>query len=67
MLKGVSGAIAIALSFLALPGTADAMIGFPNQCWPDCQSWLENQQCQAWYGPLWYYCGWANGITYCCY
>lgn len=66
MFKSLSEAAGIALSFVALAGTADAGVPLPYSCWPNCNDYLENQQCMAWYGPAWYYCGWSNGITYCC-
>jgi hypothetical protein len=66
MLRGLSEAAAIALSFVALVAPAEAMIEMPDQCWPNCQAWYETLQCQAWYGPAWSYCGWSNGYTWCC-
>lgn len=66
MLKALSEAAAFALSFVAVIGTTEAGIPLPMQCWPECQWWLENQECQAWFGSDWYYCGWAYGWTYCC-
>jgi hypothetical protein len=66
MLKRLSEAAAIALSLVAVVGPAQADLPLPEQCFPDCQWWLENQECQAWFGSSWYYCGWANGWTYCC-
>ena len=67
MFKRLSEAAAIALTLVAVLGPMEAGIAFPDQCWPNCNEWLENQECQGWYGPLWYYCGWANGYTYCCF
>jgi hypothetical protein len=66
MLKALSEAAALALSFAAVVETAEAGSALPFQCFPNCQEWLENQECQAWFGPAWYYCGWSNGWTYCC-
>jgi hypothetical protein len=66
MLKGLSEAAAAALSFIAVIGTAEAGIPYPDACFPDCQAWYETQQCQAWFGPGWTYCGWSNGYTWCC-
>jgi hypothetical protein len=66
MLKSLSEAAAVALSFVAVVGTAHAEIQVPDQCWPYCSEWLENLQCQAWFGPSYTYCGWVNGYTYCC-
>jgi hypothetical protein len=66
MLKGLAEAAGIALSLVTVVETAQADIEFPDQCFPDCNSYYENLECQAWLGPNWYYCGWANGWTYCC-
>jgi hypothetical protein len=66
MLRGLSEAAGVALSFIAAVGEAEANIGYPDQCFPDCQAVYENQQCQAWFGPAWSYCGWSNGYTWCC-
>jgi hypothetical protein len=66
MLKGFAEAAAFALSFVAVVETAEAAIPLPFECYPNCQEYLENQECQAWFGPDWYYCGWSNGWTYCC-
>lgn len=67
MLKRLGEAAAFGLSMVAVVDTVDAMAPFPMQCWPDCNSILENGECQAWFGFYWYYCGWNNGWTYCCY
>lgn len=66
MLKRLSEAAAIALSLVAVIGPAESAVPLPEQCYPNCQEWLENQECQAWFGSSWYYCGWSNGWTYCC-
>ena len=67
MFKTLSQAIGFALSLVTLLGPVYSQdVPLPAQCWPDCASWLENQQCQAWFGTDWYYCGWNNGWTYCC-
>ncbi len=66
MLRRLSEAAAVALSFIAVVDSAYAVVVYPDQCWPNCQEWLENQQCQAWFGPGWTYCGWSNGYTWCC-
>lgn len=66
MLKGLAEAAGVALSLVTLIGTAQADVDFPDQCAPDCNAWAENLECQAWFGPNWFYCGWANGWTYCC-
>jgi hypothetical protein len=66
MLRALSEAAAIALSLVALVGPSEAGVDFPDQCWPNCVQWYETQQCQAWFGPTWYYCGWSNGYTWCC-
>jgi hypothetical protein len=66
MLKGLSEAAAIALSLVAVVGPANADIAFPDQCWPNCEAWAENAECQGWFGFMWTYCGWSNGYTYCC-
>lgn len=68
MLKALAQGAGVALTLMAVidPMPSDAMIAFPDQCWPDCMAYYENQQCQAWFGSSWYYCGWNNGYTYCC-
>ncbi len=66
MLKRLSEAAAIALTLVAVVGPMEASVDFPDQCWPNCNSWLEDQECKQWFGPLWYYCGWGHGYTYCC-
>jgi|HubBroStandDraft_4_1064222.scaffolds.fasta_scaffold533914_2 hypothetical protein len=66
MFKTLSQGVGFALSLVTLLGSVHGEIPFPEQCWPDCNAYLENQECQAWFGPSWYYCGWANGWTYCC-
>jgi len=67
MFRTLSQAVGFALSILTLmETTANADIMAPAQCWPDCSSTAENQQCQAWFGSTWYYCGWNAGWTYCC-
>jgi hypothetical protein len=67
MFKTLSQGVGLALSVVTMLGTAYAQdVELPEQCWPDCSVYLENQQCQAWFGYNWYYCGWANGWTYCC-
>jgi hypothetical protein len=66
MLKGLSEAAAIALSLVAAVGTAESSIEFPDQCWPNCQAWAENIECNNWFGFMYQYCYWNNGYTYCC-
>lgn len=43
-----------------------ASMGYPDQCWPYCDIWRFNIECQGWFGPGWYYCGYSNGWVYCC-
>lgn len=66
MLRTLSRAAGMALSLVTVLGTADADIPYWDQCWPNCQQWLEDQQCKAWFGQMYYYCGWSEGWTYCC-
>lgn len=68
MLRALAQGAGIALTLLAVidPLPSEAMIDLPDQCWPNCDAYYENQQCQAWFGPGWAYCGWNNGYTYCC-
>jgi hypothetical protein len=66
MLKRFAEAAGIALTLMAVMEPIEAEIQVPDQCWPDCNSYYENLQCQAWFGTQWYYCGWNNGYTYCC-
>jgi hypothetical protein len=66
MFKTLSQGVGFALSVVTMLGTAQAELQLPEQCWPDCEIAMENAQCQAWFGPEWYYCGWNNGWTYCC-
>jgi len=66
MFKTLSQGVGFALSLVALVGPVQADVGFPDQCWPDCEAYYENLQCQQWFGSAWYYCGWNNGWTYCC-
>jgi hypothetical protein len=66
MFRTLSQGVGFALSLVTLLGTVHGEIPLPEMCWPDCNAYLENQQCQAWFGSEWYYCGWANGWTYCC-
>lgn len=67
MLKGLAEAAGIALALVAVIEPVNAEIGFPDQCWPDCFEYYENLECQTWFGSAWYYCGWSNGWTYCCF
>lgn len=67
MFKTLSQGIGFALSLVTLLEPAVyADVAYPDQCWPDCDAYYENLQCQSWFGPSWYYCGWNNGWTYCC-
>lgn len=66
MLRSLSEAAGIALSLVAVLSPVDAAVDFPDQCWPNCDEYYENLQCQAWFGSGWWYCGWNNGWTYCC-
>jgi hypothetical protein len=67
MFKTLSQGVGFALSLVTLLGPVHAQeIELPDQCWPDCEAQLENQQCVNWFGPSWYYCGWSMGWTYCC-
>ena len=66
MLRGLAEAAGLALTLLAVVEPMEAAMEVPDQCWPSCVVYNENLQCQAWFGPNWYYCGWANGYTYCC-
>jgi hypothetical protein len=67
MFKTLAQGIGFTLSLVTLLETVQAQDpAFPDQCWPDCNAYYENQQCQNWFGPNWYYCGWNAGWTYCC-
>jgi hypothetical protein len=66
MFKTLSQGVGFALSLVTLLGPVHADIGFVDPCWPDCEAYYENLQCQNWFGSSWYYCGWNNGYTYCC-
>lgn len=66
MLKRLSEMVGVALSMIVVLGPAEASIQAPVQCWPDCAAYLEDLQCQNWFGASYYYCGWNNGWTYCC-
>lgn len=66
MLRSLTRAAGFALSVAIVLPEVHAAIEAPDQCWPDCNEYLENQQCIAWFGSAWYYCGWSNGYTWCC-
>jgi len=66
MFKTLFQGVGVALSLVTVVGTIHAEVELPDQCWPDCDAYYENQECIAWFGPEWVYCGWANGWTYCC-
>ena len=66
MFKTLSEGVGFALSLVTLLGTAHADTMPPEQCWPDCYQWMFNQECQAWFGADWTYCGYNQGWVYCC-
>lgn len=66
MFRNLAQAIGFALSVVTVIGTAHADSPLPAQCWPDCQAWLYQQECQNAFGSNWYYCGYNDGWVYCC-
>lgn len=68
MLKALSRAGGLVLSLAVVVEHAHADLPFPDQCWPYCQQWWQqlNQECQAWFGSSYTYCGYNNGWVYCC-
>jgi hypothetical protein len=66
MFRTLSQGVGFALSLLTLASTAVADGPFPAQCWPNCYPYLLDLECQNWFGPTWYYCGYNLGWVYCC-
>jgi hypothetical protein len=65
MFKTLSQGIGFALSLVTLLGPVHADVELPAQCWPNCYDF--QQECTAWFGPGWYYCGYNAGWVYCCF
>jgi hypothetical protein len=66
MFRTLSRAAGFALSLVTTVSFVHGEIPLPDQCAPYCQEWAEDAECKAWFGSNWYYCGWADGWTYCC-